>query len=252
MEANTFRIEKDSLGTKDVPENVYYGVQTLRAAENFRITGLTMHSEIINSLAYIKKAAAITNCEVNVLDKKIAQAIVQACDEIIAGNFHEYFIVDPIQGGAGTSINMNANEVIANRAIEILGGQKGNYAIVHPNDHVNYGQSTNDVIPTAGKMTSLRLLENLKKELHRLHEALVKKAEEFDHVIKMGRTQMQDAVPIRLGQEFRAYAVAIMRDIRRMDRSMEEMRVVNMGGNCCRNWNKRRRGVFKTYRAKSF
>ena len=124
MEANTFRIEKDSLGTKDVPENVYYGVQTLRAAENFRITGLTMHSEIINSLAYIKKAAAITNCEVNVLDKKIAQAIVQACDEIIAGNFHEYFIVDPIQGGAGTSINMNANEVIANRAIEILGGQK--------------------------------------------------------------------------------------------------------------------------------
>ena len=230
MEANTFRIEKDSLGTKDVPENVYYGVQTLRAAENFRITGLTMHSEIINSLAYIKKAAAITNCEVNVLDKKIAQAIVQACDEIIAGNFHEYFIVDPIQGGAGTSINMNANEVIANRAIEILGGQKGNYAIVHPNDHVNYGQSTNDVIPTAGKMTSLRLLENLKKELHRLHEALVKKAEEFDHVIKMGRTQMQDAVPIRLGQEFRAYAVAIMRDIRRMDRSMEEMRVVNMGG----------------------
>lgn len=230
MEANTFRIEKDSLGTKDVPENVYYGVQTLRAAENFRITGLTMHSEIINSLAYIKKAAAITNCEVNVLDKKIAQAIVQACDEIIAGNFHEYFIVDPIQGGAGTSINMNANEVIANRAIEILGGQKGDYAIVHPNDHVNYGQSTNDVIPTAGKMTSLRLLENLKKELHRLHEALVKKAEEFDHVIKMGRTQMQDAVPIRLGQEFRAYAVAIMRDIRRMDRSMEEMRVVNMGG----------------------
>ena len=167
MEANTFRIEKDSLGTKDVPENVYYGVQTLRAAENFRITGLTMHSEIINSLAYIKKAAAITNCEVNVLDKKIAQAIVQACDEIIAGNFHEYFIVDPIQGGAGTSINMNANEVIANRAIEILGGQKGNYAIVHPNDHVNYGQSTNDVIPTAGKMTALRLLEQLKAELNK-------------------------------------------------------------------------------------
>lgn len=230
MVANTFRIEKDSLGTKDVPENVYYGVQTLRAAENFRITGLTMHSEIINSLAYIKKAAAITNCEVNVLDKKIAHAIIQACDEIIAGNFHEYFIVDPIQGGAGTSFNMNANEVIANRAIEILGGQKGNYSIVHPNDHVNYGQSTNDVIPTAGKMTSLRLLKNLKKELLRLHEALVKKADQFDHIIKMGRTQMQDAVPIRLGQEFRAYAVAIMRDIRRMDKSMEEMRVVNMGG----------------------
>lgn len=230
MGTNAYRVEKDSLGAKDVPENVYYGVQALRAAENFHITGLTIHPEIINSLAYIKKAAAITNCEVGVLDKRIASAIVRACDEIIAGEFHKEFIVDPIQGGAGTSINMNANEVIANRAIEILGGQKGDYTIVHPNDHVNYGQSTNDVIPTAGKMTSLRLLKKLKKELMRLHEALVKKAEEFDHVIKMGRTQMQDAVPIRLGQEFRAYSVAIMRDIRRMDKAMDEMRTVNMGG----------------------
>ena len=230
MKTDTYRIEKDSLGTKDVPENVYYGVQTLRAAENFHITGLTMHKEIINSLALIKKAAAITNCEVGILDKRIASAIVQACDEILAGNLHSEFIVDPIQGGAGTSINMNANEVIANRAIEILGGQKGDYSIVHPNDHVNCGQSTNDVIPTAGKMTSLRLLKKLKKELLRLHEALVKKADEFDHIIKMGRTQMQDAVPIRLGQEFRAYSVAIMRDIKRMDKSMNEMRTVNMGG----------------------
>ena len=138
--------------------------------------------------------------------------------------------MDPIQGGAGTSINMNANEVIANRAIEILGGKKGDYSIVNPNDHVNCGQSTNDVIPTAGKMTSLRLLKNLKEELLRLHKALVAKAEEFDHVIKMGRTQMQDAVPIRLGQEFRAYSVAIMRDIRRMDKAMEEMCTLNMGG----------------------
>ena len=143
---------------------------------------------------------------------------------------HKDFIVDPIQGGAGTSINMNANEVIANRAIEILGGHKGDYSIVNPNDHVNCGQSTNDVIPTAGKMTSLRLLKNLKEELLRLHKALVSKAEEFDHVIKMGRTQMQDAVPIRLGQEFRAYSVAIMRDIRRMDKAMEEMCTLNMGG----------------------
>ena len=225
-----FRIEADSIGTKDVPEDVYYGVQTLRAAENFPITGLTMHPEIINSLAYIKKACAITNCEVGVLDKKIANAIVQACDEIIDGHLHDDFIVDPIQGGAGTSLNMNANEVIANRAIEILGGEKGDYEIVNPNDHVNCGQSTNDVIPTAGKMTTLRLLQNLKKELLRLHEALVAKADEFDHVIKMGRTQMQDAVPIRLGQEFRAYSVAIMRDIRRMDKAVEEMQVVNMGG----------------------
>ena len=230
MQTDTFRKEKDSLGTKNVPENVYYGVQTLRAAENFQITGLTMHPEIINSLAYIKKAAAITNCEVGLLDKNIANAIVTACDEILDGKFHEHFIVDPIQGGAGTSLNMNANEVIANRAIELLGGQKGDYSVVHPNDHVNYGQSTNDVIPTAGKMTSLRLLKRLKKELYRLYDVLVEKSKEFDHVIKMGRTQMQDAVPIRLGQEFHAYSVAIRRDINRIDKAMDEMRSLNMGG----------------------
>lgn len=229
-ENRNFRTEEDSIGTKAVPEGVYYGVQSLRAAENFRITGLNMHPEIINSLAYIKKAAAITNCEVGILDRKIADAIVKACDEILEGKLHEDFIVDPIQGGAGTSINMNANEVIANRAIEILGGQKGEYSIVNPNDHVNCGQSTNDVIPTAGKMTSLRLLKNLKDELLRLHKTLITKAEEFDDVIKMGRTQMQDAVPIRLGQEFRAYSVAIMRDIRRMDEAMGEMCFLNMGG----------------------
>lgn len=225
-----YRVEKDSIGTKDVPEGVYYGVQSLRAAENFHITGLSMHPEIINSLAYIKKAAAITNCEVGIIDKKIANAIVKACDEILEGKFHKDFIVDPIQGGAGTSLNMNANEVIANRAIELLGGQKGDYSIVNPNDHVNCSQSTNDVIPTAGKMTSLRLLKNLKKELRRLYEALSKKADEFDYVIKMGRTQMQDAVPIRLGQEFKAYSVAVMRDINRMDKAMDEMRTLNMGG----------------------
>ena len=225
-----FRVEKDSIGTKDVPENVYYGVQSLRAAENFHITGLNMHPEIINSLAYIKKAAAITNCEAGLLDKRRTQAIVQACDEILEGKFREDFIVDPIQGGAGTSLNMNANEVIANRAIEILGGKKGDYSVVNPNDHVNCGQSTNDVIPTAGKMTSLRLLKKLKKQLLRLHSALEQKADEFDSVIKMGRTQLQDAVPIRLGQEFKAYSVAILRDVNRMDKAMEEMRTLNMGG----------------------
>lgn len=225
-----FRVEKDSIGTKDVPENVYYGVQSLRAAENFHITGLNMHPEIINSLAYIKKAAAITNCEAGLLDKRRTQAIVQACDEILEGKFREDFIVDPIQGGAGTSLNMNANEVIANRAIEILGGKKGDYSVVNPNDHVNCGQSTNDVIPTAGKMTSLRLLKKLKKQLLRLHSALEQKADEFDGVIKMGRTQLQDAVPIRLGQEFKAYSVAILRDLNRMDNAMDEMRTLNMGG----------------------
>ena len=230
MKKTDYRVEKDSIGVKDIPEEVYYGVQTLRAAENFHITGLNMHPEIINSLAYIKKASAITNCEVGILEKKKAQAIVQACDEIIEGKFHDDFIVDPIQGGAGTSLNMNANEVIANRAIEILGGKKGDYTIVNSNDDVNCGQSTNDVIPTAGKMTSLHLLQNLKKQLLRLYDALNEKAKEFDHVIKMGRTQMQDAVPIRLGQEFKAYSVAIMRDIHRMDKAMDEMRTLNMGG----------------------
>ena len=230
MKKTDYRVEKDSIGVKDIPEEVYYGVQTLRAAENFHITGLNMHPEIINSLAYIKKASAITNCEVGILEKKKAQAFVQACDEIIEGKFHDDFIVDPIQGGAGTSLNMNANEVIANRAIEILGGKKGDYTIVNPNDDVNCGQSTNDVIPTAGKMTSLHLLQNLKKQLLRLYDALNEKAKEFDHVIKMGRTQMQDAVPIRLGQEFKAYSVAIMRDIHRMDKAMDEMRTLNMGG----------------------
>ena len=230
MKKTDYRVERDSIGVKDIPEDVYYGVQSLRAAENFHITGLNMHPEIINSLAYIKKAAAITNCEVGLLEKKKAQAIVQACDEIVSGKFHNEFIVDPVQGGAGTSLNMNANEVIANRAIEILGGKKGDYTIINPNDDVNCGQSTNDVIPTAGKMTSLRLLQNLKKQLLRLYDALNKKAVEFDHVIKMGRTQMQDAVPIRLGQEFKAYSVAIMRDIHRMDKAMDEMRTLNMGG----------------------
>ena len=224
------RLEKDSIGSKEIPESVYYGVQSLRAAENFHITGLSMHPEIINSLAQIKKAAAITNCEVGLLDKKRADAIVQACDEIAGGALHEEFIVDPIQGGAGTSINMNANEVIANRAIEILGGKKGDYSIVHPNDHVNCGQSTNDVIPTAGKMTSLKLLKHARAELTKLQSALEDKAREFDHVIKMGRTQMQDAVPIRLGQEFRAYSVAVRRDVARMERACEEMRELNLGG----------------------
>ena len=225
-----YRVEKDSIGVKDIPEDVYYGVQSLRAAENFHITGMNMHPEIINSLACIKKAAAITNCEVNLLDKNIADAIVKACDEILAGQFREQFIVDPIQGGAGTSINMNANEVIANREIELLGGKKGDYSIVNPNDHVNCSQSTNDVIPTAGKMTALRLLKHLKEELYRLIDALEDKAKEFDHVLKMGRTQMQDAVPIRLGQEFHAYANAVKRDISRMDKAMDEMRSLNMGG----------------------
>ena len=231
--AMQYRSEHDSVGEKAVPKDVYYGVQSLRAAENFHITGLTMHPELINSIAEIKKASAITNLEIGLLDKRVAEAIVHACDEIVAGKLHEafiVFIVDPIQGGAGTSLNMNANEVIANRAIELLGGQKGDYSLVNPNDHVNYGQSTNDVFPSAGKLTVLKLLVRAQIQLERLYKALEAKAAEFDDVLKMGRTQMQDAVPIRLGQEFRAYSEAIRRDIARFERAKDEMRCLNMGG----------------------
>ena len=225
-----YRSEHDSVGERSVPKDVYYGVQSLRAAENFPITGLAVHPEQINSIAEIKKASAITNLEIGLLDKRVADAIVRACDEIAAGRLHEAFIVDPIQGGAGTSLNMNANEVIANRAIELLGGEKGDYSLVNPNDHVNYGQSTNDVFPSAGKMAVLKLLVRAQIQLERLYDALVAKSEEFDDVIKMGRTQMQDAVPIRLGQEFRAYSEAIRRDITRFENAKDEMRRLNMGG----------------------
>ena len=225
-----FRIEKDSIGEKNVPKDVYYGIQTLRAVENFPMTGLSLHAQFVNSLAYIKKATAIANLEANRIEKPIADAIIQACNEIISGWLHNHFVVDPIQGGAGTSINMNANEVIANRAIEILGGMKGDYTLVNPNDHVNYGQSTNDVIPTAGKITTLRLLKNLQAELTSLQKAFEGKAKEFDGIIKMGRTQMQDAVPVRLGQEFRAYADSVKRGIQRIEKVSPEMTTLNMGG----------------------
>ncbi|MCY6957759.1 aspartate ammonia-lyase [Clostridium brassicae] len=225
-----FRIESDSIGEKQVPKSAYYGVQTLRAAENFKITGLTIHPQFIIALAEVKKAAAITNMSVGLLEKRIGNAIIDACNEIIEGKLHEHFITDPIQGGAGTSMNMNANEVIANRAIEILGGEKGDYSIVHPNDHVNMGQSTNDVIPTSGKITSAKLLNALLEKLVQLYQVLKKKSEEFDYVIKMGRTQMQDAVPIRLGQEFNAYSKAIKRDINRIKATSQNLLSVNMGG----------------------
>lgn len=229
-EGKRYRLEHDSIGEKEVPADAYYGVQTLRAYENFYITGLKMHPELINSVAQIKKAAAITNFEVGELDKKRAAAITRACDEIIEGKLHDQFIVDPIQGGAGTSLNMNANEVIANRAIEILGGEKGDYSLINPNDHVNFGQSTNDVFPSCGKMATLKLISKAQEQLKRLEEALMEKAKEFDSVIKMGRTQLQDAVPIRLGQEFHAYASAIRRDIKRFDNAKEEIRCLNLGG----------------------
>lgn len=224
-----FRIESDSVGTKNVPKDAYYGVQSLRAAENFNITGQKMHEELIRSLAFVKKAAAIANNEAGMMDEKVKDAIVQACDEIIEGKLHDQFIVDPIQGGAGTSGNMNANEVIANRANEILGGKLGEYDMVHPNDHVNYGQSTNDAFPTSGKIAALKLGEKTVDELKKLYDALIAKSKEFDHVIKMGRTHVQDAVPIRLGQEFHAYASAVKRSYERLEHAFDEIRVINMG-----------------------
>jgi aspartate ammonia-lyase len=225
-----FRMESDSIGSKLVPKDAYYGVQTLRAAENFHITGYTMNKDFIKSIVQIKKAAAITNNKAGLLNKEVMNAIIKACDEVLEGKLMSEFIIDPIQGGAGTSANMNVNEVIANRANEILGGEKGIYDIVHPNDHVNMGQSTNDVIPTAGKITALKLLPKAIDELKLLNNALEAKAKEFDDVIKMGRTQMQDAVPIRLGQEFTAYSSVIKRDIARLEKMEHELTVVNIGG----------------------
>ena len=223
------RKEADSIGTMEVPMKAYYGVQTLRAKKNFHITGRPLHPEFIKNLVRIKKAAAYTNMTAHILDEKIGNAIVKACDEIIEGKLHSQFIVDAIQGGAGTSANMNANEVIANRAIEILGGEKGDYTIVHPNDHVNMAQSTNDVIPSAGKLTILALLPGLLEQLERLHKALRDKSIGLDDVVKMGRTQLQDAVPIRLGQSFEAYAAVIERDIRRIRSLDSEIKVLNIG-----------------------
>lgn len=223
------RMEHDSIGALNVPAEAYYGVQSMRAATNFQITHRPLHPVLIDSIVMVKKAAAITNEKSGKLDQQIAQVIIQACDEILDGNLRDQFIVDAIQGGAGTSANMNANEVIANRAIEILGGTKGDYSIVHPNDHVNMSQSTNDVIPTAGKITVLKLLPQTIKELEKLEKAMEEKEAEFDDILKMGRTQLQDAVPMRLGQSFGAFAHVLKRDIKRLKNVMEEMKVLNIG-----------------------
>ncbi|WP_368490998.1 aspartate ammonia-lyase [Clostridium sp. BJN0013] len=225
-----FRIENDSIGAKKVPKDAYYGVQTLRGAENFKITGLNIKKVFIESLAQVKKAAAQTNNEAGILSDNIKNCIVEACDEIISGNMLEEFITDPVQGGAGTSINMNANEVIANRALEILGYEKGNYNIINPNDHVNMCQSTNDVIPTTGKITTYKMMIKCIEQLENLYKELNLKAVEFYDVIKIGRTQMQDAVPIRLGQEFNAYSEVIKRDINRLKKIKESLLIINLGG----------------------
>lgn len=226
----SIRFEADSVGIREVPGEAYYGVQSMRAEENFTITGIGMNPVFLKNLALIKKAAAITNCLAGDLDQICAKAIIKASNEVAAGKFAKEFIVDAVQGGAGTSANMNMNEVIANRANEILGGEKGAYDHVHPNDHVNMSQSTNDVVPTAGKMTVIDLMQPLLDELARLESELYAKSIEFDDVIKMGRTQLQDAVPMRLGQTFHAYAVMVGRDKKRLAHTIKEMYAVNLGG----------------------
>lgn len=224
-----FRSEHDFLGDKEVPADAYYGVQTMRALENFPITGYRLHPTMIRCLGIVKKSAAKANMDVGELDKKIGEYIVKAADEVIAGKFNDWFLVDPIQGGAGTSINMNSNEVIANRALEMMGKEKGDYKTISPNSHVNMAQSTNDAFPTTAHLTIAMLLKELIVVMEDMKKMFLKKAKEFDKMIKMGRTHIQDAVPIRLGQEFGAYAKVVGRDIERLKHVCDHMYEVNMG-----------------------
>ena len=225
------RLEHDSLGEREVPAERYYGIQTLRALENFSITGIPIshYPRLVHSLAYIKKAAALANMELGLLPLDIGQAMVTACDEILAGKLHSEFVVDVIQGGAGTSTNMNANEVIANRALELLGHQKGQYEFVHPLNHANLSQSTNDVYPTALRLTLSMKLDGMLREMQTLRNALAAKGAEFASVIKMGRTQMQDAVPMTLGQEFEAWGIMVEEDMARVREAQALIHEINMG-----------------------
>jgi len=224
------RIEHDSLGERELAPDVYYGIQTARAVENFPISGWKPYPALVTATIQIKKAAARVNAALGSLDPKIARAIEEAADAVLAGELRDQFVVDPFQAGAGTSHNMNANEVLANRAIELLGGEKGDYSIVHPNDHVNMSQSTNDVFPTAMRLAALEETGKLTGTLDRLAESLQAKSDEFDEIVKSGRTHLQDAVPIRLGQEFRAYATAIRKNGVRIAHGAEELKEIGLGG----------------------
>ena len=225
------RSEHDLLGDRDVPNEVYYGVQTLRGLENFNISGvaLSFYPVLIEALAMVKMAAAKANYDLGLLSKPILDAIVQACHEIISGKYHGHFVIDMIQGGAGTSTNMNANEVIANRALEILGYERGEYKYCHPNNHVNLSQSTNDAYPTSVKIALINSNKKLVGVLKSLIESFHNKSKEFSHVIKMGRTQLQDAVPMTLGQGFEAYAVTLEEEIQRLEENANLFLEVNMG-----------------------
>lgn len=231
-EKQSYRVESDLLGELQVPAEAYYGVQTQRGINNYKISHLKMrdYPDFVISMAYVKKAAAMANAEVGALEPQIAEAICAACDEIIAGKLHENFPVDMMQGGAGTSVNMNANEVIANRALELMGYEKGDYQHCWPNDHVNCGQSTNDAYPTAIRYAFIRMNKGLVESLQQLIAAFREKGKEFKEVVKMGRTQLQDAVPMTLGQEFGAFANNMEEEVANLERNVRLLHEINMGG----------------------
>jgi len=224
------RTEMDSIGERQIPGETYYGIQTHRALENFPISGIKPQPAYVEATVQIKKAAARVNKALGLLEAKKADAIVRAADEILSGKLMEWFVVDVYQAGAGTSHNMNVNEVVANRAIEILGGRKGDYSVIHPNDHVNMSQSTNDVCPTAIRIAAVRLSQKLVRSLENLEKGFSAKAKEFDDVIKSGRTHLQDAVPIRLGQEFGAYAANIRKHSERILFALDSNKELGIGG----------------------
>lgn len=224
-----FRLEKDTLGEVNVPATAYYGAQTVRAIENFPVSGIMPHPHFIKATAMVKCAAALANMECGVIDKTTGGAIVAAAEEVMTGSLDNYFVVDVYQAGAGTSHNMNANEVIANKAIELLGGTKGDYKLVHPNDHVNMSQSTNDSFPTSMRLASLMKSDDLIKALTFLQKSLENKSLEFDHIIKSGRTHLQDAVPVRLGQEFGGYAKTVRKGFENISTALNAIKVLGIG-----------------------
>jgi aspartate ammonia-lyase len=227
--AQQLRSEKDSIGVKEIPADVYYGVQTARAVENYPISGLRAHPALIRAIGMVKYAAAEASKSLGLVDEKRADAIMQAAKEVMDGKWNQSFVVDVFQAGAGVSFHMNSNEVIANRATEIMGGKLGEYT-VHPNDHVNYGQSTNDVFPTSMRLSTLLELENLYPVLESLAAAFETRGREFHHIMKSGRTHMQDAVPMRLGQEFAAYGMAIRKSIGSIRHAADSLRELGLGG----------------------
>ncbi len=223
------RIEKDDIGEMEIPLNAYYGISTLRSKEHFSITKVKVHKQMIKSLATIKKACALANYDANTITKEMARVICSACDEVILGRFNNQFLTDAIQGGAGHAMNMNMNEVIANRATEMLGGKLGAYDLVHPLNHVNLSQSTNDVIPTSAKYAILQLSKGLLVELKKLKKCFNDKSSKYEDTFKIGRTHLQDSLPLSFGQLFKAFSSTVQRDIERINKSLEEMLIVSLG-----------------------